>query len=161
MINRLRLGGARRGVPLVQVKSRSVVPPAGSTLGSIRQPSKGRVMSVRVRRVHEPADPDDGVRVLVDRLWPRGLAKDAAQVDEWPKGLTPSAELRRWYHAGEGPFEEFRERYEAELAADEAARLLDGLRAAARKGPVTLLTASKDPDHSHAAVLAALLRKKR
>ena len=70
-------------------------------------------MSVRVRRIHEPPDPDDGVRVLVDRLWPRGVAKDAAHVDEWPKGLTPSSELRRWYHAGEGSYEDFAQRYDA------------------------------------------------
>ncbi|MER7488020.1 DUF488 family protein [Streptomyces sp. NPDC126497] len=114
-------------------------------------------MSVRVRRVHEPPEPDDGVRVLVDRLWPRGLAKDAARVDEWPKGLTPSTELRRWYHGGEGSYEEFCERYGAELAAPEAAGLLERVRELAGKGPVTLLTASKDPEHSHAQVLARLL----
>lgn len=114
-------------------------------------------MSVRVRRVYETPEPDDGVRVLVDRLWPRGLAKDAAQVDEWPKGLTPSTELRRWYHAGEGSYEEFRERYEAELAAPGAAELLDHVRELAGKGTVTLLTASKDTGHSHAEVLARLL----
>ncbi|GHH93487.1 DUF488 domain-containing protein [Streptomyces capillispiralis] len=115
-------------------------------------------MSVRVRRVHEPPEPDDGVRVLVDRLWPRGLAKDAARVDEWPKGLTPSTGLRRWYHAEERPYEEFRARYEAELAAPGAAELLERVRALAEQGPVTLLTASKDPEHSHAHVLARLLR---
>ncbi|GAA3504493.1 DUF488 domain-containing protein [Streptomyces albogriseolus] len=114
-------------------------------------------MSVRVRRVYEPPEPDDGVRVLVDRLWPRGLAKDAARVDEWPKGLTPSTELRRWYHADEGSFEEFRERYEAELAAPEAAEPLERVRELAGKGPVTLLTASRQPDRSHAEVLARLL----
>jgi uncharacterized protein YeaO (DUF488 family) len=115
-------------------------------------------MSVRVRRVHDPAEPQDGVRVLVDRLWPRGLAKDAARVDEWPKAITPSAELRRWYHAGEGSYEEFAARYEAELAADEAAEALDGVRALLRKGDVTLLTASKTPQESHATVLARLLQ---
>ncbi|TVZ91781.1 DUF488 domain-containing protein [Streptomyces sp. BK340] len=115
-------------------------------------------MSVRVRRIYEPPESDDGLRVLVDRLWPRGVAKEAAQVDEWPKGLTPSAELRRWYHAGEGSYEEFRGRYEAELTAPEAAELLDGLRKSARKGPVTLLTASKTPERSHATVLADLLK---
>ncbi|MFJ3623195.1 DUF488 domain-containing protein [Streptomyces iakyrus] len=115
-------------------------------------------MSVRVRRVYDPAEPEDGVRVLVDRLWPRGLAKDAAQVDEWPKAVTPSTELRRWYHAGEGSYEEFAERYEAELAADEAAEALDGVRALLRKGDVTLLTASKTPQESHATVLARLLQ---
>ncbi|RZB19057.1 DUF488 family protein [Streptomyces sp. F001] len=115
-------------------------------------------MSVRVRRVYEPPEAEDGVRVLVDRLWPRGLAKDAAHVDEWPKALTPSTELRRWYHAGEGSYEEFARRYEAELAEPEAAELLDGLRASARKATVTLLTAAKSPEQSHAAVLARLLQ---
>ncbi len=114
-------------------------------------------MSVRVRRVYDPPEPQDGVRVLVDRLWPRGLAKDAARVDEWPKALTPSTELRRWYHAGEASYEEFAERYEAELAAGEAAEALDGVRQLARAGAVTLLTASKTPAESHASVLARLL----
>jgi uncharacterized protein YeaO (DUF488 family) len=115
-------------------------------------------VSVRVRRVYEPPEPDDGVRVLVDRLWPRGLSKDAAQVDEWPKALTPSTELRRWYHAGEGSYEEFGRRYEAELTAPEAVELLDHVRELAGKGTVTLLTAAKEPGESHAAVLARLLR---
>ncbi|MFI9151737.1 DUF488 domain-containing protein [Streptomyces sp. NPDC053367] len=116
-------------------------------------------MSVRVRRVYEPPEPDDGVRVLVDRLWPRGVSKDAARVDEWPKDLTPSTELRRWYHAGEGSYEEFARRYEAELATPDAAELLDGVRESAAKGPVTLLTASKEPEHSHVAVLVRLLEQ--
>ncbi|HLL36076.1 MAG TPA: DUF488 family protein [Streptomyces sp.] len=116
-------------------------------------------MSVRVRRVHEPPDPDDGLRVLVDRLWPRGVSKDAARVDEWPKDLTPSVELRRWYHAGEGSYEEFARRYEAELAAPEAAEALARARAWVRAGPVTLLTAVKSPERSHAAVLAGLLER--
>ncbi|MGW6737899.1 DUF488 domain-containing protein [Streptomyces sp. NPDC055013] len=115
-------------------------------------------MSVRIRRVYEAPEPEDGVRVLVDRLWPRGLSKDAAHVDEWPKGLTPSTELRRWYHAGEGSYEEFADRYEAELAAPEAAGLLDQVRKLADKGAVTLLTSSKTPEQSHAAVLARLLQ---
>ncbi|MFJ7297293.1 DUF488 domain-containing protein [Streptomyces collinus] len=114
-------------------------------------------MSVRVRRVYDPAEPEDGVRVLVDRLWPRGLAKDVARVDEWPKAITPSTELRRWYHAGEGSYEEFAERYEAELASGEAAEALDGVRELLRKGDVTLLTASKTPQRSHATVLTRLL----
>ncbi|MFD3589983.1 DUF488 domain-containing protein [Streptomyces sp. NPDC058683] len=113
-------------------------------------------MSVRVRRIYEPPEPEDGVRVLVDRLWPRGLSKADAHVDEWPKGLTPSNELRRWFHDG-GSYEEFTRRYEAELDAPEAAGLLDGLRESASKGRVTLLTASKSPDESHATVLARLL----
>ncbi|WP_251091931.1 DUF488 family protein [Streptomyces sp. Caat 7-52] len=114
-------------------------------------------MSVRVRRIYDPPESDDGLRVLVDRLWPRGLAKDAARIDEWPKGLTPSSELRTWYHGG-GSYDEFRTRYEAELDAPEAAELLDGLRKSAHEGPVTLLTASKRPEQSHATVLAELLK---
>ncbi|QOV33575.1 DUF488 family protein [Streptomyces ferrugineus] len=114
-------------------------------------------MSVRIRRVYETPEPEDGVRVLVDRLWPRGLSKDAARVDEWPKGLTPSTELRRWYHADERSYDEFARRYEAELAEPEAAELLERVRAWAAKGDVTLLTSSKTPEQSHAAVLARLL----
>ncbi|MFJ4690672.1 DUF488 domain-containing protein [Streptomyces sp. NPDC088766] len=114
-------------------------------------------MSVRVRRVYEPPEPEDGVRVLVDRLWPRGLAKEAARVDEWPKALTPSNELRRWYHGGDGSHEEFVRRYEAELTEPEAEELLCHVRELAASGPVTLLTAVKEPEHSHAAVLARLL----
>ncbi|MFI1354733.1 DUF488 domain-containing protein [Streptomyces sp. NPDC020898] len=117
-------------------------------------------MTVRVRRVYEPSEPDDGVRVLVDRLWPRGLSKDAAHVDEWPKALTPSTELRRWYHAQEDPggtYDEFRRRYEAELADPQAAEALDALRQLVGKGPVTLVSATKSPDQSHACVLAELL----
>ena len=114
-------------------------------------------MTVRARRVYDPPEPEDGVRVLVDRLWPRGLSKDAARVDEWPKALTPSPELRRWYHAGEGSYEEFSSRYEAELAEPEAAQLLHTLRNLVRMGPVTLVTAVKAPERSHASVLARLL----
>ncbi|MFF3332541.1 DUF488 domain-containing protein [Streptomyces sp. NPDC002888] len=116
-------------------------------------------MSVRVRRVYEPPEPGDGVRVLVDRLWPRGVSKDAARVDEWPKGLTPSTELRRWYHAGEGSYEEFARRYEAELAEPEAAHLLDHVRELADKGTVTLVTSAKEPEESHVAVLVRLLKR--
>jgi uncharacterized protein YeaO (DUF488 family) len=112
---------------------------------------------VRVRRVYEAPEPDDGVRVLVDRLWPRGLSKADARVDEWPKSVTPSTELRHWFHGPEGEMQEFRRRYEAELAAPEAAEALDRLRGLAADSPLTLLTASKDPEHSQAEVLRRLL----
>ncbi|MFJ8660585.1 DUF488 domain-containing protein [Streptomyces sp. NPDC093795] len=112
-----------------------------------------RSHDVRVRRIYEPPSPDDGVRVLVDRLWPRGLAKTDARIDEWPKALTPSTELRRWYHGPDGEYEEFCRRYEAELAAPEAAAALDRLRELAAGQTVTLLTAAKDPAVSHTSVL--------
>ncbi|MFE9634806.1 DUF488 domain-containing protein [Streptomyces sp. NPDC006463] len=113
---------------------------------------------IRLRRVYDPPEPEeDGVRVLVDRLWPRGLSKAAAGVDEWPRAVAPSSELRKWFHGG-GSAGEFRRRYEAELASADALAELDRLRALAAAGPVTLLTAVKDPESSHAAVLAELLR---
>ncbi|MFF8268806.1 DUF488 domain-containing protein [Streptomyces sp. NPDC016562] len=112
---------------------------------------------IRLRRVYDPPEPQaDGVRVLVDRLWPRGLSKEAAAVEEWPKVVAPSTELRKWFHGG-GSAAEFRARYEAELAEPEAAAELARLRELAGAGPVTLLTAVKDPATSHAAVLAELL----
>ncbi|MBT2490473.1 DUF488 family protein [Streptomyces sp. ISL-96] len=112
---------------------------------------------VRVRRVYEPPSADDGTRVLVDRLWPRGLSKETAEVDEWPKAVTPSTELRRWYHGFSGEFEEFGRRYESELAGPEAAAALEDLRTLAKAGRITLLTAAKDPERSHTAVLRRLL----
>ncbi|MGW0734036.1 DUF488 domain-containing protein [Streptomyces sp. NPDC002851] len=108
---------------------------------------------LRVRRVYEAPEPDDGTRVLVDRLWPRGLSKADARIDVWPKEVTPSTELRRWFHGPDGSYDSFCRRYEAELTEPEAAEALTALRALARKGPLTLLTAAKDPDHSHASVL--------
>ncbi|WP_329195554.1 MULTISPECIES: DUF488 domain-containing protein [unclassified Streptomyces] len=117
---------------------------------------------IRVRRVYDPPEPGadgDGVRVLVDRLWPRGLAKAEAAVDEWPKAVTPSAELRKWYHGGGGTEREFRARYEAELAEPQAVAELERLRGLAAAGRLTLLTAVKDPEGSHAAVLAELLAR--
>ncbi|MFJ4342764.1 DUF488 domain-containing protein [Streptomyces sp. NPDC088915] len=109
--------------------------------------------AVRVRRVHETPSPDDGVRVLVDRLRPRGLATADAHVDEWPRALTPSPELRHWYHGPEGGHEEFRRRYGAELAAPAAAEALARPKDLAGRGTVTLLTAVKDPSTGHASVL--------
>lgn len=107
----------------------------------------------QVRRVYDPPGPDDGVRVLVDRLWPRGLAKERAAVDEWAKSLTPSNELRAWYHAHSGSYEEFARRYRRELAAPDLEPAAGHLRDLAAAGPVTLLTAVKDPGHSHVPVL--------
>ena len=112
---------------------------------------------VRVRRVYDPPDPADGHRVLVDRLWPRGIAKSA--VDEWDKAVAPSTDLREWYGHEVDKFATFRERYVAELHAPEPAAALARLRDLARSGPVTLLTATRDVAHSQAAVLADELRR--
>lgn len=112
---------------------------------------------VRVRRVYEDPEPADGARVLVDRLWPRGLRKDAAELDEWLRDVAPSAELRTWYGHDPAKFAEFRERYLDELAGPAPRAALGRLRTLAAEGPLTLLTATKDAGHSQAAVLAGLL----
>jgi uncharacterized protein YeaO (DUF488 family) len=113
---------------------------------------------VRARRVYEPAEQSDGRRVLVDRLWPRGLSKERARLDEWLKAVAPSDDLRRWYGHEPDKFAEFTRRYEAELEEPERAEALSHLREEARSGPVTLLTATKDLARSEAAVLVAQLR---
>jgi uncharacterized protein YeaO (DUF488 family) len=113
-------------------------------------------MPVSVKRIYEPAAGGDGYRVLVDRLWPRGVSREKAQIDEWARELAPSTELRRWFGHDPERFEEFRRRYIEELGAhrDE----LQALRQRARKGIVTLLYAARDTEHNEAVVLADLLR---
>jgi uncharacterized protein YeaO (DUF488 family) len=113
---------------------------------------------IRVRRVYDDPVPEDGTRVLVDRIWPRGLRKDAAHLDDWAKDVAPSSELRTWYGHDPTKFGEFRDRYTAELAQGRPQAALGRLRALAAEGPVTLLTATKDIGISQAAVLAQLLQ---
>lgn len=115
---------------------------------------------IRVRRAYEEAASADGARVLVDRIWPRGLRKDAAQLDEWAKDVAPSTELRTWYGHDPAKFDEFRRRYTAELDEPVAREALARLSALAADRPVTLLTATKELDLSQAAVLAGLLRER-
>lgn len=116
------------------------------------------MQEVRARRVYEHAESSDGRRVLVDRLWPRGLSKEEAHLDEWLKAVAPSTELRRWYGHQPAKFAEFKHRYETELTEPERAAALGHLRDEARSGPVTVLTAARDLEHSEAEVLAQLLR---
>jgi uncharacterized protein YeaO (DUF488 family) len=114
---------------------------------------------VRVRRVYDPPAPADGARILVDRVWPRGLRKDAAQLDEWCKQVAPSTQLRTWYAHDPARFAEFARRYRAELEDPERSAALAHLRELAQKRPVTLLTATTRVEISQAAVLAELLRE--
>jgi uncharacterized protein YeaO (DUF488 family) len=116
------------------------------------------VEQVRARRVYEPAEESDGRRVLVDRLWPRGLSKERARLDEWLKAVAPSDELRRWYGHEPAKFAEFTRRYDAELEDPERAEAMRHLREEVRSGPVTLLTATRDLERSEAAVLVTKLR---
>jgi uncharacterized protein YeaO (DUF488 family) len=115
-----------------------------------------RAPDLRIKRVYELPDKDDGARVLVDRLWPRGLRKDKAALTLWLKEIAPSPELRIWFGHDPARWTEFSRRYRAELARhDEAiARLTD----LSKRGPMTLLYAAHDTAHNHALVLAAYLR---
>ncbi len=117
-------------------------------------------MGFRVKRVYAAPAPGDGLRVLVDRLWPRGLTRERARLDRWAKEVAPSDELRRWAHAGGGDFAELERRYAAELAArPEAAAALAELRRAGGEGTVTLLFAARDERENNAVALRHLLER--
>ena len=113
-------------------------------------------LDVRLKRAYEPAAEDDGYRVLVDRLWPRGVSREKARLDEWARELAPSAELRRWFGHDPARFDEFRRRYREELTprADE----LEELRGRARSGRLTLVFGARDMERNDAIVLAEILR---
>lgn len=112
---------------------------------------------VHVRRIYDTVDVG-GARVLVDRVWPRGLSKESAGLTSWPKQVAPSSDLRKWFGHDPDRFDEFAERYRAELEDDDHREALDDVVTLTRKGGVVLLTATKDPDLSHAAVLADVVR---
>jgi len=114
---------------------------------------------VRVKRAYEAPEQDDGTRVLVDRLWPRGLTKATADIDEWRKDVAPSTELRKWYHHDPALCEEFTRRYHSELREAPRPDALAHLRELAKGGTLTLLTATKQPEISGAEVLAEVLRR--
>lgn len=115
-------------------------------------------MTVRVKRVYDPVGEDDGTRVLVDRLWPRGMRKADARVDDWPREVAPSTALRQWFGHDPARFEAFASAYRDELDTrpDAVGRLLER----ARAGDVTLLHAAQDREHNHARVLAEYLHER-
>jgi uncharacterized protein YeaO (DUF488 family) len=115
-------------------------------------------LEVRVRRIYDEPTRGDGTRVLVDRVWPRGLSKEKARIDKWCKEVAPSTELRRWYGHEPERFAEFSRRYRAELDDPERATALAHLRRLAEAQTMTVLTATKDIAISQAAVIADLLR---
>jgi uncharacterized protein YeaO (DUF488 family) len=122
-------------------------------------PHSSKRLDVRLKRAYEPASASDGYRVLIDRLWPRGISRDAARLDEWAHELAPSNELRRWFGHDPARFAEFRRRYTAELAGSE--EKLRELRRRARSGPLTLVYGAHDEEHNDAVVLAQILRSGR
>jgi uncharacterized protein YeaO (DUF488 family) len=114
-------------------------------------------MIVRTKRVYEPPSAADGYRVLIDRLWPRGVSKEKARIDEWARELAPSDQLRRWFGHRPERFEQFKRRYTDELR--DQADQISALRRRARTGTVTIVYAARDSDHSNAAVVAPILKR--
>ena len=114
-------------------------------------------MAVRIKRAYEPAARADGYRVLIDRLWPRGVSREEAHLDEWARELAPSAKLRRWFGHDPARFAEFQRRYSAELAAQK--HKLRELRRRAHEGTLTLVYGARDTEHNDAVVLAEVLRR--
>jgi uncharacterized protein YeaO (DUF488 family) len=110
---------------------------------------------IKIKRAYDPPAPDDGLRILIDRLWPRGMPKAKLKLDSWAKHLSPSNELRKWYQHDPEKFAEFRKRYAAELKQEGEG--LEELRAAVKGRTVTLLTATKEIELSHATVLREFL----
>lgn len=115
------------------------------------------LMNVQIKRVYDPVERGDGLRVLVDRLWPRGLSKDRAKIDLWAKELAPSTVLRRWFHSDVGSWGEFKGRYNKELSANQEAAADLRKRIGSKKA--TFLFAVKDAERNHAVLLKAFLEK--
>ncbi len=111
--------------------------------------------NVRLKRAYEPASSSDGTRVLIDRLWPRGVKKADAKIDEWMKDIAPSAELRKWFGHDPARWPEFRERYAAEIK--QHPEELQRLRALAREGTLTLVFSASDEEHNNAVVLRDMI----
>jgi len=113
-------------------------------------------LDLRIKRVYDPAEPGDGYRILVDRLWPRGVSRERAQLDEWARDLAPSTDLRKWFNHDPKRFPEFRERYREELRSH--SDQIDGLRERASRGPVTMVYGARDTEHNDAVVIAEVVR---
>jgi uncharacterized protein YeaO (DUF488 family) len=112
-------------------------------------------LDVRAKRAYDPADASDGYRILIDHVWPRGVSRERAHVDDWARELAPSDGLRKWFDHDPARFAEFRARYRDELA-DQSQRL-EELRRRAASGPLTIVYAARDREHNNAVVLSELL----
>lgn len=129
----------------------------GDVVESAYMWARRTVPDIRLKRIYDPAEPDDGTRVLVDGMWPRGVRKDDAKLDFWCRKAAPSTDLRKWFRHDPARFDVFARRYRAELAAvpDVLQPLLD----AARSGRITLVFAARNREHNHAVVLREVLQE--
>ncbi len=116
--------------------------------------------NVRLRRAYDEPTADDGYRVLVDRLWPRGRTKEVLRLDSWVRDLGPSTDLRKWFGHDPARWPEFRKRYLAELAEATRSQVLDDLAERAHKGPITLVYGARDVEHNDAQVIAEVLERR-
>jgi uncharacterized protein YeaO (DUF488 family) len=112
---------------------------------------------VKTKRIYDPASPDDGKRILIDRLWPRGIKKDEAKIDEWMKDIAPSTGLRKWFSHDPLRWPEFKKQYKKELETRQ--ELIKKLKAEAKRGTITLLFAAKDTEHVNAVVLKEVIER--
>jgi uncharacterized protein YeaO (DUF488 family) len=117
-------------------------------------------MGIKLKRMYDTAERSDGVRILVDRLWPRGISKDEAAIDEWMKDLAPSTRLRTWFSHKPERWPEFRKRYRRELGTPEKKKMLENIRRISTIATVTLLYATKDTNQNNAVALAELLKRR-
>lgn len=116
-----------------------------------------KCFDVKMKRVYEPASPDDGRRILIDKLWPRGIRKEDAKVDAWLKDIAPTEELRKWFSHDPAKWQEFRRRYRRELETKTGEK--ERLKTEAIKGTLTLLFAAKDVEHNNAVVLKEVIEE--
>lgn len=129
-------------------------------MAALRRGKKDVVDNIRIQRAYAPRGDGEGYRVLVDRLWPRGVSKERLAPDAWIRVLSPSDELRKWFGHDPSRWSEFQKRYRHELANDEARAVLRELTQRAKEGPVTLLYAAKDESHNNAVVLRSLIAQR-
>jgi uncharacterized protein YeaO (DUF488 family) len=116
-------------------------------------------MPISIKRIYDAREKSDGYRILVDRLWPRGISKDSAHIDEWLKELAPSDALRKWFNHDPERWQEFQKRYKTELNSPALREILQRLGTMAKKKKVTLLFGAKDIEHNNAVVLASFIKK--
>lgn len=119
------------------------------------RPERRQRPMVKIKRIYDPASPDDGKRIYIDRLWPRGMKKEEVKIDEWLKEISPSGTLRKWFGHDPSKYEEFKRRYMKEL--EKHSEILERIKKEAKKEPVTLLFSAKDVEHNNATVMEELL----